>query len=217
MKSGGVMKKKYELVLFDLDGTLLDTSLGIFNSVRYAEEQLGLMPVPDNRLSEFVGPPPKTMYAQIYGLEEERAFLAAQKHREYSRTKAIYEAAVYPEIVQLLAELKSQGYKLGVTTLKSQGIAESILKHYELSSYFDVIIGMDARETLTKCRAIQLAISETASRGNVVLIGDSQYDYVGAQEAGVDFIGVLYGFGFHLDCQYPFVTIVTPKEASNYL
>lgn len=217
MKSGGMMKKKYELVLFDLDGTLLDTSPGIFNSVRFAEKQLGLMPVPDSRLREFVGPPPKTMYAQIYGLKEERAFLAAQKHREYSRTKAIYEAAVYPEIVQLLSELKSRGYKLGVTTLKSQEIAETILKYYELSNYFDVIIGMDARETLTKCRTIQLAISETASRGNVVLIGDSQYDYVGAQEAGVDFIGVLYGFGFHEGSQYPFVAVTSPKDVLGLL
>lgn len=211
------MKKQYELVLFDLDGTLLDTSPGIFNSVRYAESQMGLTPIPNERLKEFVGPPPKKMYAQVYGLEEGCALLAAQKHREYSREKAIYEAKAYPGIENLLAKLKAQGYKLGVTTLKSQPIAETILEHYGLGRYFDVIIGMDAQESLTKCKTIQLAIEKTNTTGKVVLIGDSQYDYDGAQEAGADFIGVLYGFGFRLGEKYPFVSVDAPNKVPNIL
>lgn len=207
------MKKNYELILFDLDGTLLDTSPGIFNSVRYAESQLDLPPIPDARLQEFVGPPPKSMYMQIYGLDEDRALLAAQKHREYGRTKAIFEAKVYPGIVELLSCLKDWGYKLAVATLKSQKIAETILEYYGIGRYFDVIIGMDPQETLTKCRTIQLAISKTNTAGNAVLIGDSQYDYDGAQEAEIDFLGVLYGFGFCGGCQYIFPTIEAPAEA----
>lgn len=211
------MKQKYELVLFDLDGTLLDTSPGIFNSVRYAESQLGLPPIPDERLKEFVGPPPMKMYAQVYGLDEERALLAAQKHREYSKKKAIHEAMVYPGIEDLLTKLKAQGHKLGVTTLKSQPIAETILAYYGLSHNFDVIIGMDAMETLTKCKTIQLAVEQTHTTGKVVLIGDSLYDYDGAQNAGIDFIGVLYGFGFCTGEIYPFVTADTPEQVLGWL
>lgn len=207
------MKKNYEIILFDLDGTLLDTSPGIFNSVRYAESQLGLTPIPDARLKEFVGPPPKAMYMKIYGLDEDRALLAAQKHREYGRTKAIFEANVYPGIVELLSCLKNQGYKLAVATLKSQQIADTILEYYEIAHYFDAIIGMDPQETLTKCRTIQLAVSQTNTTGNAILIGDSRYDYDGAQEAGIDFLGVLYGFGFCGGCKYIFPTIETPEEA----
>lgn len=211
------MKKHYELILFDLDGTLLDTSPGIFNSVRYAESQLGLSPIPNARLQEFVGPPPKSMYMHIYGLDEDRALLAAQKHREYGSAKAIYEAEVYPGIEEVLSELKTRGYKLGVTTLKSQEIAENILQNYGLFSYFDIIVGMDSKETLTKCRTIQLAIEQTGSSGNVILIGDSQYDFDGAQEAGVGFVGVLYGFGFHKGNQYPFVAVTSPKDVLDLL
>jgi len=211
------MKQQYELILFDLDGTLLDTSPGIFNSVRYAEKQLMLEPVPEERLKGFVGPPPKKMYAQVYGLGEEQALFAAQKHREYGRTKAIYEAEVYPGIADMLSELKLQGYKLGVTTLKSQEIAETILEYYGLGQYFDVIIGMDAQESLTKSKTIQLAIKKTSTTGKVVLVGDSQYDYDGAQEAGIDFIGVLYGFGFHTGELYPFVTVDTPMQVLGLL
>lgn len=206
------MKKNYELILFDLDGTLLDTSPGIFNSVRYAESQLGLTPIPDAQLKDFVGPPPKSMYMQIYGLDENRALLAAQKHREYGRTKAIFEAKVYPGIIELLSYLKNQGYKLGVATLKSQSIAETILTHYDIAHFFDVVIGMDAQETLTKCRTIQLAVNRMHTSGDAILIGDSQYDYDGAREAGIDFLGVLYGFGFVPGGKYPFQTVIAPSQ-----
>ena len=62
--------KKYKLIIFDLDGTLLDTSKGIFNSVRYAEKMMGFEPLKDDKLKEFVGPPPKDMYMKDYGISE---------------------------------------------------------------------------------------------------------------------------------------------------
>lgn len=199
--------KKYDLILFDLDGTLLDTSAGIFNSVRYAESQMGLAPIPDSRLREFVGPPPKAMYSKIYGLSEDDALRAAQFHREYGKTKALYEASVYPGMPELLSFLREQGHKLAVATLKSETIAQSILEYYGLASYFDTIVGMDPEETLTKRKTIDLAVIRTAAEGKKLLIGDSIYDYDGAKEAGVDFLGVTYGFGFKEGQDYPFPTV----------
>lgn len=209
--------KHYELVLFDLDGTLLDTSPGIFNSVRYAESQMGLEPIPDSRLREFVGPPPKSMYRNIYGLNEEQALLAAQKHREYGRNKAIYEAEVYPGIRELLEQLKAAGYKLAVATLKAETIARTILEYYGIAAYFDTIVGMDPQETLTKRMTIDLAKERTHTSGPAVLVGDSVYDHVGAVEAGVDFLGVLYGFGFHEGQKYSFDTTCCAVGIWNYL
>ena len=209
--------KHYELVLFDLDGTLLDTSPGIFNSVRYAESQMGLSTIPDARLREFVGPPPKSMYQCIYGLTEDQAFLAAQKHREYGKTKAIYEAKVYPGIRELLAQLKTNGYKLAVATLKAETIAQTILEYYGIAEYFDTIVGMDPQETLTKRMTIDLAKERTGSAGKAILVGDSIYDYDGAMEAGIDFLGVLYGFGFAPENSYPFDAVMTAAEVGTYL
>lgn len=209
--------KHYELVLFDLDGTLLDTSPGIFNSVRYAESQMGLSTIPDARLREFVGPPPKSMYQRIYGLTEDQAFLAAQKHREYGKTKAIYEAKVYPGIRELLAQLKTNGYKLAVATLKAETIAQTILEYYGIAEYFDTIVGMDPQETRTKRMTIDVAKERTNSVGAAILVGDSIYDYDGAKEAGVDFLGVLYGFGFTKENTYPFDTAHTTEKVCSYL
>lgn len=208
---------RYELILFDLDGTLLDTSAGIFNSVRYAVSRMGLAPIPDSRLREFVGPPPKSMYQKIYGLDDAGALRAAQFHREYGRTKALYEAEVYPGIPELLAKLKAEGYQLAVATLKSQTIAQTILRHYEIDAYFDAIIGMDPQETLTKRKTIDLAIAQTNTTGKAILIGDSIYDYDGAMEAGVDFLGVTYGFGFAPEKEYPFPTAPTVEDIHDLL
>ena len=189
------MGKKYETIVFDLDGTLLDTSPGIFNSVRFAEQQLGFEPIPDDRLRVFVGPPPKQMYQKVYGVDEETATKATAFHRQYSREKAIYEATVYPGMKQTLSALKQQGYKLAVATLKGQRIAEKVLQIHEMADFFDSIVGMDEVESFTKCNTIHVAMAETGTTGNVLMVGDSEYDYVGACEAKVDFVGAVYGFG----------------------
>ena len=197
----------YELIIFDLDGTLLDTSKGIFNSVRYAEKEMGFTPIPDEKLKEFVGPPPKAMYKQVYNVDEDIALKAAQMHREYGKTKAIYEAEVYPGIEELLCKVKEKEYKLAVATLKSQEIAEIVLEYYGLRKYFDAVIGMDVKETLTKSQTIHMAIKSTESSQNALMVGDSIYDYEGAMEAQVDFVGVLYGFGFYKEEAYTFPVV----------
>lgn len=189
------MDKKYELILFDLDGTLLDTSPGIFNSVRFAEAQLGFTPIPDSQLRVFVGPPPKQMYQKVYGVDEETATRATACHRQYSREKAIYEATVYPGMKETLAVLRQQGYKLAVATLKGQKIAEKVLQIHGMAEFFDAIVGMDEAESFTKCKTIQVAMEQTQTTGNVLMVGDSEYDYIGACEAKVDFVGAVYGFG----------------------
>lgn len=207
---------KYKLVIFDLDGTLLDTSRGIFNSVRWAEKKMGFEPIPDVRLREFVGPPPKSMYMKIYGVNEDVGLKAAQYHREYGRTKAIYEAKLYPGVDILLKTLKKEGYYLAVSTLKSQKIAEAVLENYNIAEYFDCIVGMDENETLTKCKTIQIAMCKCNVLEDVLMIGDSQYDWDGAYEAGIDFMGVTYGFGFSskniLDGKNCIGSIGTPME-----
>lgn len=190
---------KYQVVLFDLDGTLIDTSRGIFNSVRYAEQKMGFEPIADEDLGRFVGPPPVQSYMTNHGVSEEAAREATKYHREYGLKYGIYEAEVYPGIVELLQELKSEGIKLGVCTLKRQDVAEKVLEHFGLLPYFDVVVGIDQQESLTKAGTIDIALKsmQREDKEHVVLVGDSVYDAEGATEAGIEFFGVLYGFGMH--------------------
>lgn len=205
------MIEEKKAIIFDLDGTLLDTSPGIFGSVRYAEQQMKLPPVDDLLLPQFVGPPPKEMYMKIYGLTTEEALSAVSFHREYGIKKAIYEAEVYAGIPETLSELRKRGYKLAVATLKKQSIAEVILENFKLAQYFDSIVGMNDEENLTKKDTIELAMNQTDS-SRAVMIGDSYYDYLGAKEADVEFIGVLYGFGFDQNSEYDFSVVYKPGE-----
>ena len=189
---------KYEAIIFDLDGTLLDTSPGIFNSVRFAEQQMGFTPVTPEQLKAFVGPPPKEMYKKFHNVDEETAATATAFHRQYSREKAIYEAEVYPGMVETLQALKNAGYKLAVATLKGETIAQTILEHYDLARFFTAIIGMDQAESRTKCKTIQIAM-DLCNASTALMVGDSEYDFIGAQEAKVDFVGATYGFGIAKD------------------
>ena len=200
------MNHKYETIVFDLDGTLLDTSVGIFNSVRFAEKQMGFSPIPDEKLRAFVGPPPKQMYQKMYGVDEGTAIQATKFHRQYSNERAIFEASAYDGMVKTLEQLKAAGCKLAVATLKGETIAEKILKINNLSHYFDAIIGMDKEETRTKCATILLALERTHTAGAALMVGDSEYDAQGAWQAGVDFVGAAYGFGIaQTDTRFPII------------
>lgn len=191
-----------KLIIFDLDGTLLDTSEGIFNSVKYAELELGLKHLPINKLKEFVGPPPKSMYMKLHGLDEVTAIQATEKHREYSVNKAIYESKLYDGVENVLKNLKDKGCYLAVATLKKQNVAEKVLEYHGLKKYFHVVVGMDKEETYTKCKTIQI-VMEYCNANAAIMIGDTVYDEIGAKEANVDFIAVLYGFGYKEDkCGY---------------
>ena len=189
--------KHYKTVLFDLDGTLLDTSKGILGAVKYAQQQMNLPSLTDSRLREFIGPPPVESYKRIFGVDEAIAQQAAFFHRKYGSEHGLFEAQHYPGISELLQNLKNSGRFLGVATLKREDTAQKILAHFNLKQYFDVIAGIDTKEQLSKSDIIQAALKEMGqTNASAVLIGDSQYDAEGAEKAGVSFIGVTYGFGF---------------------
>lgn len=199
------------VIIFDLDGTLLDTSPGIFGSVRYAEEQMKLDAVDETVLPQFVGPPPKEMYMKLYGLSNEEALNAVRFHRKYGIEKAIYEAKLYEGIPETLTAIRKQGYRVAVATLKKQLIAEKILNIFSLSEFFDEIVGMNDEESLSKRDTIDLAMRNVGA-SKAIMIGDSNYDYLGAVEAGVSFIGVSYGFGFKKNDKYDFSMASNPRD-----
>ena len=187
----------YNIVIFDLDGTLIDSSEGIFNSIRYAEEKLNLVRLDESLLPSFVGPPPTESYQKLHGLDPVSAKIATKYHREYSKEKGLYESKIYPGIRELLVELKNMDYFLSVATLKSQSIAEEILKNFDIYNLFDSVVGIDEDESLSKSQIINIAIDKIDSLEKLpVMIGDSISDAIGAEIAKVDFIGVTYGFGF---------------------
>ncbi|MCI5668420.1 MAG: HAD hydrolase-like protein [Oscillospiraceae bacterium] len=189
---------KYDLVIFDFDGTLADTSLGIFNSIRHASAALGLPEIPQTQMRSFIGPPLSSAYISNFGLSGEVLETAMRLHKEYGVAHGYKELEFYNGIFSLLEYLKKAGVQTAIATLKVQPTLNKIVEEFDCSKYFDICKGADLGAPMTKAEMLRFCISQA---GNIpdtkaVLVGDSIFDAEGAQEAGIDFIAVTYGFGF---------------------
>ena len=189
--------RHYDAVIFDLDGTLLDTSEGIFKSVTYAIDTLGFEKITPDVLRTFIGPPIQNSFARVYGLEKEEADKAADVFRNRYKEDDIVRAVPYEGIFETLEKLRASGVKTAVATYKRQDYAEKILKHFGFDRAVDTICGSDFEGKLSKKDIIDNAIKLLgADKARTVMVGDSDNDALGASGIGVDFIGVTYGFGF---------------------
>lgn len=188
----------HKIVLFDLDGTLLDTSEGVIDSVRYTVEILGLEKLEEKELLTFIGPPIFNSLQNRYNLTDNEASVATNIFRNAYKDKFLFEARVYDNVFETLMELKKHGVKIGVATYKREDYAINLLKHYRITDYCDVVHGADFDNKLSKSDIMVLCMNELGAKGpkDVVLVGDTNHDAMGALNLGTDFIGVTFGFGF---------------------
>lgn len=190
---------KYKLVIFDLDGTLMDTSPGILLAVKDTIKEHGMPALSEEKIRTFIGPPIQWSFEAQYGISKEEAQCMADTFRALYSTKHLLGAVPYPGIYDLLQALNERGMKSAIATYKREDYALRLLKHYHFDDYTDIMYGGDNDGTLKKHDIIQKCI-DTAGVKNlneVVMVGDTLHDSNGAKELGVDFIGVSYGFGFH--------------------
>lgn len=189
---------KYELIIFDLDGTLADTSLGILNSIRYTQKMMNLTEITLEQMYSHVGPPMEESYNRNFGLTGEKLKQAVSYHKEYAIKQGYKEIELYKGIPELLTELKNYGCKTAIATLKAHTTAVKIFESLNLTDKFDIIKGVDINSPMTKAQILEYCLDKTNTpKEKAILIGDSVYDAKGAKEIGVDFLGVTYGFGFN--------------------
>lgn len=192
------MHKRYELIIFDLDGTLLDTTEGIVESVRYTIEKNNLSELSEDKLLEFIGPPVQESFKDKYGVDADMAQNLANDFRQYYKDKTLLLAKPYEGIYDTLDRLVHNGIKVAVATYKREDYAVRLLKHYGFDRFSDMLYGADNENKLTKGDIIQKCISTSKVSGldKVLMVGDSIHDLRGAEAIGIDFVGVTYGFGF---------------------
>ena len=186
----------YDVILFDLDGTLTDSAEGIVNSVVYALERKGIPYASKQALRRFVGPPLQASFRDYCGFSEEEAKDAVCVFREYFTEKGIYENAVYEGVPEMLRALSEAGFTLAVATSKPEAFAGQILARFDLEKYFTVVAGatMDGTDKPTVIRQA-LSRLHTEPSPRVLMVGDREHDVLGAKEVGVSSLGVLYGYG----------------------
>ena len=191
--------KSYDLCLFDLDGTLTDPKLGITKSFQYALSAFGIQEELDS-LTKFIGPPLRESFKNFYGFSDADTEKAVAKYREYFAVKGLYENEVYSAIPETLQKLKDNGKMLAVVTSKVTDYANKILKHFNLDRYFVLVSGDDMDGNLTKNGKrdlinIALDALDPERKMSAVMIGDRKHDIIGARDAGIESIGVKWGYG----------------------
>lgn len=207
---------KTNLILFDLDGTLIDSGEGIFNGLRYMLEQMGLPSRSNEELTSFIGPPLRDMICSTIGLSQAETTTALEYYRRYYTRTGLYEGMPYAGLNEVLSALQSSGKILSVATSKPWVYAHRVLEHFELRKYFDTVFGcyLDGRldskaaviqqalmhyrgeQRLNSGRLRPGAIQQSLGQNCIpVMIGDRHYDVQGAAKNGIQSIGVAYGYG----------------------
>lgn len=189
---------KYNILLFDLDGTLTDPKVGITKAVQYALAKFGIIEEDLDKLEVFIGPPLLDSFKEYYSFDDAKSKEAIVYYREYFSTKGIFENEIYDGMDSMLKELKSINKKLIVATSKPTEFAITILKHFNIYDYFDMVIGSNFDGTRTsKEEVIEYVLNNIPNlkKEELVMIGDRKYDIYGAKQKGIDSIGVSYGYG----------------------
>lgn len=182
-------------ILFDLDGTLTDSGEGIINCAILALEHFGL-PIPSREeMRVFVGPPLHESFIK-HGVPADQADEAVRIYRSRYIPIGKFENTPYPGIRELLEALKAEGHKLFVATSKPEQMSVEILEHFDLAKYFDQICGasMDTSRS-SKEAVIEYLLHQNGKADNMVMIGDTKFDVIGAKVHGIPTIGVSWGYG----------------------
>lgn len=218
------MKEKYDLILFDVDGTLTDSGEGITKSVQYTLEKYGIIEPDLNNLRKFIGPPLIDSFMKYYGFSKEESVRARNIFNERYQPIGWMENRPYDGIEAVLDELQKAGIMMGVATSKPEGVANKVLEYFDLKKYFSVICaapnnGLNGE----KPGRIRAAIEEARTLGceakNVIMVGDTRFDVLGAHECGIPCVGVTWGFAVEGEfeaCDTEFV-VDTMEELLNIL
>jgi phosphoglycolate phosphatase len=195
------MKNK-TTILFDFDGTLFDSKIGILNAVKYAMTLEGITEFDDETLEAFIGPPLHYSFQKHYNICDDKLDETIVTFRKYYAKQGYKETDVYPGVIEMLDALKAQGKTLAIATAKPTKYAKQILEIFEMTHYFDSIQGsLTKGELFPKDRIIGTVIKELDlfDTEDCIMIGDTIYDIKGAQAHNMRTIGVTYGYGKEKD------------------
>lgn len=190
-------------LVFDLDGTLIDSSEGILGTLRHTFAVMGFALLPDEQMRKFIGPPLEPAFMEFLGVDRETAVKAVQVYRAEYKVTGILGVEVYDGVPEMLEALVNAGHTLHVATSKPEAFALRIFENIGLAKYFTHICGAGMDGTRAKKAEV---LEELFSRGGVDtpdavtladwrMIGDRIYDVEGAAAFGMKSVGVTWGFG----------------------
>ena len=185
----------YTSILFDLDGTLVDSGEGVLKCAELGLRHFNL-PIPSpEEMRTFVGPPLRDSFMR-FGCTEEMAQEAIAVYRSRYTTVGKFELFVYPGIEKLLQDLTAAGCKLYVATSKPESVSTEILEHLGLAKYFTYIAGADQEKgRSTKSEVIAYLLAQVGDLDGALMVGDTAYDVIGSAQHGIPCAAITWGYG----------------------
>ncbi len=213
--------KKYTFALFDLDGTVTDSSPGVTDSIIYALKKFGIEIKDKIELYKCIGPPLQYSFRNFFGFNEEETEQAIKYYREFYEKDGVHNLKVYDGIPELIRNLKEAGLTIMLATSKPEYYAKQILVEQGIYDLFDFVAGADeATGRIEKTEVMGYALQKmNVNPSDAVMIGDRKYDVIGAKDVGCDCIGVLFGFGSREELENEGAIFVaeTTKDVENYI
>ena len=211
---------KYKYVLFDLDGTLTNSEGGIKRCINYAMKMIGKPLLSDEVLNSMIGPP-FVVSMKAIGLTEDETAKAIAHYRSQYAVDGWNDNVVYDGIKEMLYSLQSKGLKLSLATSKPMRFAEKIMDYFDLSKYFVFLGAADTdNKRGSKIEVIEYVFEnlKISDRSEVLMVGDRKYDVEGANLAGIDCAGVLWGFGDREELTNAGAKYIfdTPKDVTDF-
>lgn len=186
----------YQTVLFDLDGTLIESAPGIFACARAVMEEMGMPLLSDARMRPMVGPPLAVGFRDVLHIPEESIPAAMARYRLLAETVGLDEIHPYGGVIDMLKQLKEKGACVCVVTSKITPTAKAHIARYGIAPYVDHVWGGIPGGSADKTELLQSAVDALAKDGNsIVMVGDRKYDLEAANNVGIPAVGVLYGYG----------------------
>ena len=184
-------------VIFDFDGTLCDTGVGVKKSAKYALDAFNISAPEWEELDFFIGPPLLVTFQERFEQSAADAEKLVKKYRERYTNIGLYESEFYDGIAQLLQRLKNDGILLGIASSKPINYVEELLIKADLRDMFDCVSAVSFNaDCESKQSIIDRCLGELGVEpSEALMVGDRFYDIDGARECGVDSVGVLWGFG----------------------
>ena len=191
----GKALQHYDVILFDVDGTLIDSAPGILNTLEEVFHKMNV-DITGVDLRRYLGPPLRKSFGEHFS-DPEKIEKATELYRTSYAAKGSHEGNAYPGAVEMLRRLKEAGYVLCTATSKPTKVVTPILEEQGLAPYFDFIGGASMDESRdTKTEVVRYVLEQPCAKGKrVLMVGDRNDDMRGAADCHLDAAAALYGYG----------------------
>lgn len=211
------MTSRFSAVLFDLDGTIVDSAPGITSTLSYTLDHLGLPVQSPAELLRWVGPPILDSFRDYGHLDVDESRYALAVYRDKYAAEGVYDATAYPGVLEVLRAVHAAGVPMSLATSKPESLAKLILTDLGVADCFTEITGASEDEVRSKKadvveEALRRLRADGADLSNVVMVGDRIHDVEGAAAHGVPTIFVSWGYGTPDEADEALLTAATAEE-----